>query len=158
EQTPDALVFGWYKRSKAEVQQEGPHYGTAFLQVAREVNSKRVDTLEAEIELATDWKGGGVDNQFMKRTRKLKIHHPAVPATPIITGSKAAEDLTLTVPGDEVMTLLGLVDTEKLKDLIASGTLTSFNYQNGLEADKVRVTKGSLIDALGVRPTKSASA
>jgi hypothetical protein len=71
--------FGWYLRSDKETTSEGLHYGTAFLQVRRAVARIRVHGT-----LATDWSGGGVDNQLCQLRADLRVPHPPTPETPIL--------------------------------------------------------------------------
>jgi hypothetical protein len=71
--------FGWYVRSREDAPAEGLHYGTAFLQIHRKVAGIRVHGT-----LATDWAGGGVDNQICRLRTDLEVPHPPTPETPIL--------------------------------------------------------------------------
>jgi hypothetical protein len=105
--------FGWYKRSGGERQQEGLHFGVAFLQVSRKVHK-----LEVEYALATDWKGGGVDSLLEPlEIQVLDVHHPPIPKTPQLVDFSSLERIPLVVPRSDAKTLLG-VDDKELDTLI----------------------------------------
>jgi len=118
--------FGWYKKSAGQRQQEGIHYGVAFLQVSRKVRK-----LEVEYALATDWKGGGVDSLLEPLdVRVLEVHHPPIPKTPQLTDFTGPESLPLVVPRNDAKTLLGVGDKE-LDALIGPDQIAGPNIGQG---------------------------
>lgn len=134
----DINEFGWYRQSHEKVQQEGPHYGAAFLQVKREVRK-----LSVTASLATDWKGGDVDNQLDEITTVIEVKHPEPPKTPLLSDLRSPATIPLVVPREDVKKLLS-VDDGELDELIKGGRLDAFG------ANKKQITKGSLLKLLGL--------
>ena len=139
-----ASEFGWYLRSDGQAQQEGVHHTAAVLQVSRDV-----DKLEVIVEQISDWKKGGVDNQKIPLTKILKVNHPQKPNTPQLSDLSSPTTIPIVVPREDVRKLFGIKDVE-LEALISDkGPLVAFG------AGKKRITKGSLLDLLGLSPAKA---
>ena len=131
--------FGWYHKAHKEIQQEGPHLGMAFLGVRKNIASLRVTAT-----LLTDWEEGKVENQETLFDDTLAIVHPEAPKTPDLYDLTDVTQLPVTLSRDVVEKLLGVTATE-LDDLIKDGRVVAFG-----SGDKQRITKGSIISALGL--------
>ncbi|MEO1337293.1 MAG: hypothetical protein AAFV29_16745, partial [Myxococcota bacterium] len=132
--------FAWYMRSFGDIKKDGVHFGTAFLQVSREVES-----IDVNIELKSDWahvkKVANFPNQIKKLTKRIPVHHAPAPKTPILTDFASTSSIPIVVPRADVQNLLQIEDDE-LQDLIDSGQLKAFGEK------KKHITKGSLVSLL----------
>ena len=135
----DRTEFGWYRMSHEDTQQEGPHLGMAFLMV-----HKAAKRLSVSATLSTDWEGGKVDNQVITIVKELTLVHPDQPKTPDLYDLSDVRELPITLSRAEIQNLLGVSGFE-LDDLLARGILKAFG-----SGDSMRITKGSVISALGL--------
>ncbi len=138
--------FAWYMRSLdaktvGEGQTEvlladGTQFGSAFLQLRRDVAKLRVNML-----LATDWKNS-IPNLFEEESVTLQVFHPPVPKTPQLTDFSSTSDIRLMVPTREVQEFLG-VDEEEVAAMITAGELVAFGKE------QAAVTRSSLLKLIG---------
>ena len=130
--------FGWYVKSGAERSGEGVHHSAAVLQVDR-----NTEELQIKVALATDWEGGGVNNQTLEKEKHVNISHPAAPRTPLLMDITDPAKLPALLPKAVVSAALG---EEVLKEMIDDKTLVRY----GSETDYF-VTRASLLALLEER-------
>lgn len=139
--------FAWYLRSLAAdnlrpeqnevLLADGTHFGSAFLQLRRDVV-----TLRAEMELATDWRKAALPNLFEVQSIDIPVFHPPVPKTPALTNFTSVDSIRLMVPTKDVQDFLGITEQE-VDSLIESNALRSFGQ------NRATVTRASLIELIG---------
>lgn len=138
--------FAWYLRAlKADDippdQQEifipdGTHYGSAFLQVRRDVRMIKVRAV-----LAADWNKNAV-NTIDEQVVEVPVFHPPLPKTPTLTRFTNPDVMPLLAPRGDVERFLGVKPNE-LDTLVKDGQLKAF----GEGADNI--TRASLLKLLG---------
>lgn len=139
--------FAWYLRSltadnlRPEQNEvllaDGTHFGSAFLQLRRDVV-----TLRAEMELATDWRKAALPNLFEVQSIDIPVFHPPVPKTPALTNFTSIDSIRLMVPTKDVQDFLGITEQE-IESLIDSNALRSFGQ------NRSSVTRASLVELIG---------
>ena len=112
---------------------------------------KDVKKLGVVVEQFSDWRDGHVNNQRIPLTKTLEVNHPEKPKTPQLSDLSSPATIPIVVPREDVRKLLAIEDDE-LKALISKGDLVAFG------AGKKRITKGSLLDLLGLTAKEKALA
>ncbi|WP_282605668.1 hypothetical protein [Pelagibius sp. Alg239-R121] len=139
--------FAWYLRSLAAdnlrpeqnevLLADGTHFGSAFLQLRRDVV-----TLRAEMELATDWRKAALPNLFQVEAIDIPVFHPPVPKTPALTNFTSVESIQLMVPTRDVQDFLGIT-AQEVETLIDNESLRAFGQ------NRATVTRASLVELIG---------
>lgn len=139
-----AQEFGWYLNIQDPNQREGIYYGAAFLQVHRQVRK-----LKFNCTCYMDWEGRAVCGLVETKIIELAMEHPKVPVTPQIADFSGIDLLPPTILRSDVKNLLGLTGAtsdEELNALIESNQLVA------LGKERKHITKGSLLELLGLSP------
>ncbi len=131
--------FAWYYHSVNDHKAEGLLNGTAFLQI-----NKDVDELDVRTEIRADWgKNADFENVFEET---LRVIHPPVPKTPILSDLTSSDRMPIVLPRHDVSKLLG-ISNEELQSLLDDPS------EKGLRAFGAKqkyVTKGSLARLLEI--------
>jgi hypothetical protein len=136
--------FGWYLNTQNKDQREGIHYGMAFLQVHRDVSR-----LKIEYSYRMDWEGYGINVIVGTKEKSLMVLPPSPPNTPQLTDFSNIDSLPPIIPWSDVKDLLGLKgssSTDEMNTLIQCNRLVAFGKDNK------HITKGSLLQLLGLNP------
>ncbi len=137
-----AHEFAWYLNSFGEVFKDGIHHGSAFLQV-----SKDVKYIEVTATVKVGWKYQNKISTFPHETHEFKkripVYHTKPPKTALITDFTSPSSIPIVIPRKDVRKLLSIEDVE-LEALIKQGKLNAYGENKSV------ITKGSLIDLLGI--------
>ena len=128
--------FGWYMKSGPGRSCEGVHHTAAVLQVNR-----NVENLKIKGELATDWKGGDVDNQTQIVNTTFVVSHPQPPTAPVLIDITDADTWPVLLRKEVVSSMLG---EDTVNGMLENNSLVTYK-RNGT----ILVTRASLLKVLG---------